>query len=74
VSAEPRLFYKVRSLVTWRFLQGSRGFYGSSTTYDTKTGAKCGYTHYKERNTWQGTDRAEIVEFTATETSTEELT
>lgn len=66
-------FYKVRSLTTGKFLQGSRGFYGSSTTYDSKAGAKGGYTHYKSRNKWHGIDPAEIVEFTAQETATEKL-
>ncbi len=66
-------FYKVRSLISGRFLSGSKGFYGSSTTYDSKAGAKGGYTHYKRRNEYHGIEPAEIVEFTSNETATEKL-
>ena len=73
VTQQGAVFFKVRSIATGRYLSGSKGFYGSSTTYDTKAGAKAGYTHYKIRNRWHGTDDAEIVEFTAKETSTERI-
>lgn len=70
---QPTAFFKVRSLKTGRYLSGSKGFYGSSTTYDTKAGAKSGFTHYKQRNQWHEMDPAEIVTFSATETATEAL-
>jgi hypothetical protein len=71
-------FYKVRSLKNGYWLRRTDGFFESfqtGTTYNTKGGAKAGFSGYKRRNDWNpnATTEVEIVEFEANEISTEKI-